>query len=231
MRPATIRGVSEEASRTRSAGPGHDGDGAAGRRRDPYPVAARRLLHETLLDAALDLLEIKGWDELTMADIATAAGVSRQTLYKEFGSRDEFAQALVLRESERFLADVEGAILSRTDDPHAALHGAFKVFLLSAERNPLVRSAMTGQGGESLLPFVTTQGQPLVSFAVENLRQTIATGWPQASVDEVHLLADVLVRLAISYATLPRGAAGETADRVAALLDPFVEQALAVDGS
>ena len=34
-----------------------------------------------------------------------AAGVSRQTLYKEFGSRDEFAQAFVIHVGERFLDD------------------------------------------------------------------------------------------------------------------------------
>ena len=42
-----------------------------------------------------------------MAEVARAAGVSRQTLYKEFGTRQEFAQAFVLREADRFLGDVE----------------------------------------------------------------------------------------------------------------------------
>lgn len=196
-------------------------------RRDPYPVAARRLLRETLLDAALDELRGRGWEDITMAEIAAAAGVSRQTLYKEFGSRDEFAQALVLRESESFLAAVEGAILGSTEEPHVALRGAFEVFLTAAEQNPLLRSALTGQGAESLLPLVTTQGHPLLGFASERLSQIIGTGWPAADAADIGMLADVLVRLAISYATLPRGSASETADRVAALLDPFIERALA----
>lgn len=198
---------------------------------EPYPVAARRLLRETLLDAALEELAGSTWDEITMAAIATTAGVSRQTLYKEFGSRDEFAQALVLRETERFLGAVEGAILSHTEDPHVALRGAFEVFLLAAEQNPLLRSALTGQGAESLLPLVTTQGHPLLEFARQRLSQIIGSGWPEASEEDVTMLADVLVRLAISYATLPRGEAGETADMVAALLDPFIEQALAEPSS
>ena len=75
--------------------------GSAGR---PYAVAARELLRDTLFDAARRELEHRGWSEVTMADIASAAGVSRQTLYKEFGSRDEFAQAFVLREGDRFVA-------------------------------------------------------------------------------------------------------------------------------
>ena len=75
----------------------------------PYAVAARALLRDTLLDAARRELEQRAWSEVTMADIAAAAGVSRQTLYKEFGSREEFAQAFVLREAERFIAAVETA--------------------------------------------------------------------------------------------------------------------------
>ena len=56
-----------------------------------------------------------------MAEIATAAGVSRQTLYNEFGTRDEFGQALVIRESSRLLDAVEQTIAAHAEDPLAAL--------------------------------------------------------------------------------------------------------------
>ena len=73
---------------------------AAPPRRQPYPVAARELLRSSLLDAACEELRQRRWSDVTMAEVALAAGVSRQTLYKEFGSREEFAQALVLREAD-----------------------------------------------------------------------------------------------------------------------------------
>ena len=73
----------------------------------PYAVAARALLRDSLLDAAGTLLRDRSWGEVTMAEVARAAGVSRQTLYNEFGSRPEFAQAYVLREADRFIAAVE----------------------------------------------------------------------------------------------------------------------------
>lgn len=81
--------------------PGPTNTMAPARERIPYSLAARELLRNTLLDAACDELQDRRWANITMADIARSAGVSRQTLYKEFGSRDEFAQALVLREAER----------------------------------------------------------------------------------------------------------------------------------
>src|ERR1700761_3954567 len=96
---------------------------AAGQR-VPYSVAARELLRNTLLDAACHELQTRHWADITMADIAVAAGVSRQTLYKEFGSREEFAQILVLREAESFLDAVEQAVGRHLDDPSKALAAA-----------------------------------------------------------------------------------------------------------
>ena len=77
-----------------------------------------------------------------------------------------------------------------------------------------------------MLPFVTTQGQPLVQGAAERLYEAIHTRWPQASEHDAALLAECLVRLAISYATLPVGSAGMTASSIAELLGPYIERAL-----
>jgi AcrR family transcriptional regulator len=197
----------------------------ATRERTPYSVAARELLRETLLDAARDLVMERSWAEVTMNDIATAAGVSRQTLYSEFGSRAEFAQAFVLRESEMFLAAVEAAVNSRLDDPTAALAAALDVFMTAAEEHPLIRAVVSGDGtADGLLPFLTTQGKPVVQTASDRLAAVMRAGWPQASERDAALLADCLVRLAISYAALPSASAGITAKSVTTVLGPYIEQ-------
>ncbi|MGH7436189.1 MAG: TetR/AcrR family transcriptional regulator, partial [Polyangiaceae bacterium] len=64
--------------------------------RPKFAEATRALLRETLLGAATDLLREYKWSEVSMAAVAERAGVSRQTLYNEFGSRDEFAQSYVM---------------------------------------------------------------------------------------------------------------------------------------
>ena len=111
------------------------------RERIPYSLAARQLLRDTLLDAACDELQERRWADITMADIARAAGVSRQTLYKEFGSRDEFSQALVLREAERFLLAVRGAVHANLDNPARAM----SAIVMSAQR----RSPSSSQAASS----------------------------------------------------------------------------------
>ncbi len=195
-----------------------------------YREAARELLRDTLLDAARDELERRSWGEITMRDIARTAGVSRQTLYKEFGSREEFARALVMRESDRFLVAVEGALRGRLDDPRAALAGAFDVFLTAARGDPLVRSIVLDGAENGLLALVTTGGGAIVGRAAERLAEVMVAGWPMLERGAADLLAECLVRLGISYATLPAGPAGLTATSVSTVLGPYLEDVLADAG-
>ncbi len=194
------------------------------RERIPYSLAARELLRNTLLDAACDELLERRWVDITMADIARAAGVSRQTLYKEFGSRDEFSQALVLRETDRFLNAVQDAVTANVTDPANAISAAFDVFLTAAAENPLVRTIVAGDGSEGLLALFTTQGQPTVEAATTRLRDMIVATWPLVRVQDAELLSECLVRLAISYAALPKGPTSMEADSVSTLLGPYVER-------
>jgi AcrR family transcriptional regulator len=197
-----------------------------GTARTPYPQAARRLLRETLFGAARDELQQRAWSEITMSDVATAAGVSRQTLYKEFGSRDEFAQAFVIHEGERFLDGVDVAVKEHLDDPRAAVGAALQAFLRSAGEDPLVRILLSDDGTGGMLPLVTTQGMPVVQWATARLTVTIEEGWNQAPTAEVKLLAESLVRLAISYITAPSDSPEKTATQAGELLGPFIDQAL-----
>ncbi|HSS04414.1 MAG TPA: TetR family transcriptional regulator [Solirubrobacterales bacterium] len=194
--------------------------------RTPYPQAARQLLRETLLAAARDELQQRAWSEITMADVARAAGVSRQTLYKEFGNRDEFAQAFVIHEGERFLGGVETAVREHFDDPRAAIGAALEAFLRSAGEDPLVRVLLSDDGTGGMLPFVTTQGMPVVQWATARLTAVIEEGWPHAPADKSRLLAETLVRLAISHITAPIDPPETTAARTGELLGPFIDEAL-----
>jgi AcrR family transcriptional regulator len=201
---------------------------AAPPRRLPYAEAARELLRDSLLDAAVDLLnEDRTWSQVTMANVAKGAGVSRQTLYNEFGSRQEFAQAFVLREVDRFLSAVEEAVTANVDDAMKAVETAFGVFLFAAGQNPLVRSILAGDGTDELLPLVTTHGGPVIDRATQRLAAVFEAGWPGVSARKATLLAESVVRLAISFAALPQGPSGMTPDAVAEILGPFIAQAIA----
>ena len=192
----------------------------------PYPVAARELLRSTILDAMRDQLRTRRWAAVTMADVAAAAGISRPTLYKEFGSRMDLAQAYVLREADSFLTAVEDAVRAHLDDPATALSAAFDVFLAAAADDPLVRTIVSDDSSDELLRLVTTGGEPVLQRATDRLGAFMAEGWPNLGDEAAGLLAESVVRLAISYVALPSRGSGLTGASVAALLGPYIEQAL-----
>jgi len=197
----------------------------------PYRVAARQLLRDTLFDAARRMLEDRPWAQITMSEVAREAGVSRQTLYKEFGSRDEFAQAFVIREGARFLDAVERAILAHLDDPRAAVTAGLEVFLTVASQDPLVRLLLDDDGTGGMLPLITTRGRPVLEWASERLCQVMRSGWPGICDEDAELLADAFVRLAISYVAMPGSSPRQTAAAAAALLAPYMERAMALAGA
>jgi AcrR family transcriptional regulator len=192
----------------------------------PYQEAARELLRQTVFDAAREQLANQTWSEITMADIASGAGVSRQTLYNEFGNRNEFGFAFVIHEAERFMDDVEKAVLEHTDDPRAAVLAALEHFLRTAGEDPLISILLSDDGTGGMLPFVTTQGLPVVQWATARLTSVIEDGWPEAPEADVKLLAEALVRLSISYVTTPGESAEEAARAASELLGPFIDKAL-----
>ncbi|MGH3517783.1 MAG: TetR/AcrR family transcriptional regulator [Haloechinothrix sp.] len=198
----------------------------APRTRVRYADAARALLRDTLFDAASDQLVDHSWSDIRMADIAKAAGVSRQTLYKEFGSRQAFAQAYILREAERFLGGVEDAVSARLNEPRAALAAAVEVFLKAAGDEPLIRAIVRGDEVDGLLPLVTNQAGPVLAFATDRLMSFLAKAWPTVPDHSVRLIAEYMVRLAISHAASPTASVAETAANMAEVFGPYLDEAV-----
>ncbi|PJJ04364.1 TetR family transcriptional regulator [Streptomyces sp. 2333.5] len=121
---------------------------------------------ESLLDAAYTALTERPWTAVRMVEVAAAAGVSRQTLYNEFGSKEGLARALVRRETDHYLAGVARA-LSRgapaagaRGDAAAPIVAAAAWTVRTARANPLVRAALTGCWGDRLPPAPTGPAGP-----------------------------------------------------------------------
>ncbi|NBE56923.1 TetR/AcrR family transcriptional regulator, partial [Streptomyces boluensis] len=111
---------------------------------------------ESLLDAACTALARRAWSAVRMVDVAAAAGVSRQTLYNEFGSKDGLARSLVRRETDTYLAGADRALRE------GGLPAAAEWTVLRARGNVLVRALLTGCWGEHL-PAPTLAAVPSTS--------------------------------------------------------------------
>ncbi|MFC9287529.1 TetR/AcrR family transcriptional regulator [Streptomyces sp. NPDC057052] len=104
---------------------------------------------ESLLDAAFAALARRPWAAVRMVDVASAAGVSRQTLYNEFGSKEGLARALVRREADAYLAGVERA-LRVPGDGRERLVAVAEWTVSAARGNAVVRALLTGCWSASL---------------------------------------------------------------------------------
>ncbi|MFF0741485.1 TetR/AcrR family transcriptional regulator [Streptomyces sp. NPDC004111] len=105
---------------------------------------------EALLDAAYTSLAVRPWSAVRMVDVAAAAGVSRQTLYNEFGSKDGLARALVRREADGFFAGVDRVLAERAGTDTDRLVGVAEWIVRAAGVNPLVRALLSGCWPEQL---------------------------------------------------------------------------------
>lgn len=101
---------------------------------------------ESLLNAALAALADLPWSAVRMVDVASAAGLSRQTLYNEFGSKDGLARALVRREADQYLRGVE-RMLAEWTGAADRLVAVAEWTVGEARARPLLRALLTGCWG------------------------------------------------------------------------------------
>ena len=149
--------------------------------RVPYAEAARVLLRDSVLDAMRDELLATDWSGITLADVARAAGVSRQTIYNEFGSRHGLAQAYALRLADRLVDEIDGAINAHVDDIHGAFLAGFRGFFAASAADPLVISLLSGEAKPDLLQLITTDSGPIITRCSERLRAAfMEAGYTQA---------------------------------------------------
>lgn len=170
-----------------------------------YADAAERLLRSTVLDSISDLLIDNEWDKLSMSAIASLAGVSRQTLYNEFGGREALAEAYVIREAGRFLDAVEQAVVAHRDSLVDAMEAAMRSVLVIADGHPALRAIVAGTGSPELLePLVSSPDGPVVDLAAGRLAAILEVNWPDVDPADFEVLSDAVVRLALSHLTQPR---------------------------
>jgi AcrR family transcriptional regulator len=192
-------------------------------KRIPYAEASRALLRDSVLEAMRELLTSRDWSSSTLADVARAAGVSRQTIYNEFGSRQGLAQGYAIRLADRLVDAVERAIYGNVGDVHAAFLEGFRSFFSSSAADPLVISLLTGAAKPDLLQIITTDSGPIITRCSQRLTSSFMHSWVKASEEDAGILARAIVRLAMSYVSMPPEADHDVAADLARLFTPAAE--------
>lgn len=165
---------------------------------------------QRILEAAFGCITDVGLTRTTVEDVARAAGLSRQTIYRYYPSKDHLIMALVLREEEKFLDGIRAAFDVDADLEDAVYDGI--LFCLRFARDHPLLDKLLETDPETLLPYLTTRGAPVISRAREVLMDLLKRkAWVRVGLLEQ--VADTAVRVIVSYALSPPHRRPETVAR------------------
>ena len=165
------------------------------------PPADETAAREQLIVAARRCLTSFGARKTGLADIARAAGVSRQTLYRYYpGGRAEIMLAVLNHAAERFSLRIQAGLGDGDDPLEIAARGVVLVTRGLGE-DPVLRviGTLQDERGTMLLGFESSVGVEFTRRCLTRIRDLC----PHATDEQFDSLCEVLLRLAISLHVSP----------------------------
>ncbi len=174
-------------------------------------------MRERVVDAAVRLTGEVGWSQVTMARLAEVVGVSRQTVYNEVGTKPGLAEAMILRELDRFLGVVSEAFDAHPDDLVAAIRTSAEHVLEHAQGNDLLHAVVSATHGADteLLPLLTTHAESLLVAAKAVIAERIVPYDVPIAGEHLDAAIDMVVRVVLSHVMQPSAPPAETAASIA----------------
>jgi AcrR family transcriptional regulator len=152
---------------------------------------------DRILDAMFEAVADFGISRTTVEDVAHRAGLSRQTVYRYFPSKDILVLALVVREEEKFLDGIRRAFTGQ-EDTLDALNDSTLFVLRYAREHPLLdRLLETDQA--TFLPYLTTRSLFVIIRARDVMAELVRERIPDADRSTLQTAVDILIRATLSY--------------------------------
>ncbi|WP_225724630.1 MULTISPECIES: TetR/AcrR family transcriptional regulator [unclassified Nocardia] len=154
-----------------------------------------------LLDAARAEFIEHGFRRTSVGDIARRAKVSRPTVYRRLGDKDQIVRQVVVREVVSFFVGVSGQVLTKETAADKAVE-AFVLGVRESRRHPLV-AALRQFEPETLTSFLIDH-----VASMEPVRAAIAMAITDDSLplDAALRAAEMFVRVAASLLMVPSDA-------------------------
>lgn len=155
--------------------------------------------HDVILDAAEDCFALVGARGTTIDDIAAAAGVSRITVYRRIGSRDQVILSVLLRIVDRHLARIRPRLLAQ-DHLSDAIALLIRSTVNAARRDDLSllfaseERGVTGTPLPGAMPALAERFGDLLDLVAERLPGDLV---PSAAID----IGEWVLRVIVSLAT------------------------------
>lgn len=141
-------------------------------------MAKKGLNHEAIIDAAVKLIEEKGYDNFSLRELAGRLGVQPASLYNHISGISEIHTVIALRTSEMLHAILTEAMNGK--DPDSAFIAGVYAYRRFTEENPELYKALIN------MPSLNDEQVSIASFhSFEPLRE-IARSYGLERKDSVH---------------------------------------------
>ncbi|MDT0306312.1 TetR/AcrR family transcriptional regulator [Streptomyces sp. DSM 44917] len=158
---------------------------------------------ESLLRAARDAVERQPWPVVRMIEVAADAGVSRQTLYNEFGDKAGLGAALTDHHLAAFVREFRRFAAGRPEPPGELPARLTDWIVRSARADRVVRAALTGCSRCAGLPAAARDPGQLIAELWEAAWAVLAARAPGTDARELRSRCETAVRLAVSHLIAP----------------------------
>jgi AcrR family transcriptional regulator len=194
-----------------------------------FQAEVRQLLRARVLDAAYALVCAEGWQAVNMSRIAATVGISRQVLYKEIGAKQALGQALVQRETDRFITGVISAMRAHPDDVAAGLAAGAEFTLRTGADDPLVKASMTRARDTEvgLTPLLTVGPTPIWRGAMDAIVAAVRKFYdlPDSVDQRLNSIVEVDVRLTFSHLHQPMSTIDDAVRQIYSTLRALLDAA------
>jgi AcrR family transcriptional regulator len=188
-----------------------------------FAARTRERLRAEIVAAAGTEVLARGWDGLRMQAIADAVGISRQTIYNEFGGKPGLARALVEAMAHRYIDEVE-CIVEQSDEVRGALLATVRRTLELFGDDPLFKTILASDGSATFLPLYTSEGAALVNLVTQRMSTIVVRRFPGLDPERMMIATGAITRLVISHVVLPIAPPERVAEEIAAVFTGYLSE-------
>jgi AcrR family transcriptional regulator len=168
-----------------------------------------------ILDAALVEFERHGFRRVALDDVARRARVSRTTIYRRFGGRDELVAAVIERENVALFADIAAELKNVRRQSNYYVE-AFTLAILRFRRHRVLNRMITDEPA-LMLELAREHYDAAIGRMADALRVIFPAGFADLIGEEVvNELADTILRYVGMALLLPSRQPLVTADDIRA---------------
>jgi AcrR family transcriptional regulator len=148
-----------------------------------------------ILDAAGELFALFGIRRTSIDDVARRARLSRNTVFRRLGSKDELVASVLQRELRALIREVD-QVAAGSGSVTERLAMAFSTTVTRVRANPMFQTALTHSADE-FLQLATVQAGPLIRVATDYVAEVFLADQRHGDIPaEVNVVgaAEVIVR-------------------------------------